>query len=76
MDFIVTIGVRGYATNDPQIFEQFYDAIEYITRETAQWNADNPDKVLEVTIAKVPNSTPTLGIIASEAVGVEEKLYG
>lgn len=69
MDFEVTIG------DEVRVFEQFYDAVSFITDKMAQWNNFQPETTFYVRVRKVSSETDTLGVNVGDVMDVGELLF-
>ncbi len=65
MDFAVQIN------NETRIFEQYYDALAYISERLASWNNFTPELEFYVKVTKIPSPTPTLGVSVNEDIDVK-----
>lgn len=66
MDFQIIVN------DNTLITDQYQDALDFIARETAQWNNFYPEAPMYISIKKVSSQGHTLGIHVNEIVDTKD----
>lgn len=74
MDFRVTVSTKDNV-RETKSFEQFSDAINYITEKMSYWNNFAPEEPIYFEIIKVLSDTDTLGVNVADEMDIAD-LFG
>lgn len=74
MDFRVTVSTKDNV-RETQTFEQFFDAVTYITEKMSHWNNFTPEEPIYFEIAKVAGGAPTLSVNVADEMDIAD-LFG